>query len=211
VEIKILNIKGNNTGKKLFLDDSIFNIQNPNQYAIYLEIKRYLAAQRHGKHKTKERSEISGSTRKIHRQKGTGSSRKGDIKNPLFRGGARVFGPSLEKNYKFKINKFTRILARKSILTIKNRNNQIKIVENFFLKIPKTKLLLEIIKSLNILNKKSLIISENINKNLYLSSRNLKMVKVVSINEVNNYDLLNFFYIVFIENSIKKLEKIMMK
>lgn len=205
MEIIIFNTQGKETGRVLMLNKSVFNI-TPKDYIIHLEIKRYLSAQRQGTHKTKERSEVSGSTRKLQKQKGTGNARKGDIKSPLLKGGGRVFGPR-PKIYNFKLNKSFKRLAKCSILSQKFKNNQIKIVEDFSLDSPKTKKLLNFLNFFNFVNKKVLIILDRPNKNLYLSSRNLQGIKVVTVNELNSYDLLNAFYIVFLESSVEKVQQ----
>ncbi|AFJ90827.1 50S ribosomal protein L4 [Blattabacterium sp. (Blaberus giganteus)] len=205
MELKILDIKGNYTNKKIEFNDKIFFKKSYN-HSIYLEIKRYLSAQRQGTHKSKERGELSGSTRKLHRQKGTGGSRKGDIKNPIFRGGGRVFGPKPRK-YLTKLNKRTKNIVRKFIIEQKLIQNKVLIIENFQLNVPKTKFILNLLKFLKLKNKKSLMIIGEINKNLYLSSRNLKNFKLLNINELDCFSLINFPYIIFSENSIKKIYK----
>ncbi|XOD69112.1 MAG: 50S ribosomal protein L4 [Flavobacteriales bacterium AspAUS03] len=205
MEVVIFDIKGKETGRHLILDKNIFGV-TPHDHAVYLEIKRYLAAQRQGTHKAKERSELSGSTRKLQRQKGTGNARKGDINNPLFKGGARVFGPQ-PRDYQFKLNKSLKRLAKRSILSKKLKDNQLKIVEDFSLDIPKTKSLLEIVKSLSITDKKTLIILEKPNKNLYLSSRNLQRLKIVTNDQLSSYELLDASYLVFLESAIEKVQK----
>jgi large subunit ribosomal protein L4 len=204
MEINILNIKGKYTGRKILLDKSIFCIY-PNKHAIYLEIKRYNALQRQGTHKSKERGDVTGSTRKLHSQKGTGRSRKGDIRNPLFRGGGRIFG-SIPRNYNQKLNKSIKLLAKKSILSQKQINGQLKIVEDFYFNKPNTSVLINIFNNLDVYNKKVLLILKDYNKNIYLSSRNLIGKKVITINELNSYDLINYFSIIFLENAIKEIK-----
>ena len=189
MDLSVLSITGKETGRKINLDDSIFGIE-PNDHAIYLEVKQILANNRQGTHKAKERSEVAGSTRKIKKQKGTGSARFGDIKNPLFRSGGRVFGPR-PRDYSFKLNKKVKALARISALSYKAQTNQVVIVEDFNLETPKTKELLAIHKNLKIDDKKSLFILKERNNNIYLSSRNLQNFKVVTLSELNTYDIMN--------------------
>lgn len=205
MRISIFDINGNPTDRKIYLDPSIFDVKIQ-KHIVYLEIKRYLSAQRQGKHKTKERSNLSGSTRKIHRQKGTGQSRKGDIKNPIFRGGSRIFGPK-PKLYDHKLNKSARILAKKSILSQKLRDNSLKIIEDLSFERPSTKKIVTILRSFNAENKRTLFILSESNKNFYLSSRNLLSKKVSSINELNNYDLLKSSMLFFFESSIELIQK----
>ncbi|WP_185859709.1 50S ribosomal protein L4 [Blattabacterium cuenoti] len=207
MELEVLDIKGNNTNRKIQFNEK-FVSEKSYDHPIYLEIKRYLSAQRQGTHKSKERGEVSGSRRKLHRQKGTGGSRKGDIKNPLFRGGGRVFGPK-PRTYSLKINKLTKNLVRKNIIEYKLKMNQVKVIEDFQLEKPKTKLILNILKSLQLINIKSLMIIEETNRNLYLSARNLKNFKLLNVDELNSYFLLNYSYIILSENSVKKIEKIL--
>lgn len=205
MKIPIFDINGNPTDRKISLDPSIFNVEL-HEHIISLEIKRFLAAQRQGKHKTKERSELSGSTRKIHKQKGTGQSRKGDIKNPIFRGGARIFGPK-PKQYNFKLNKSAKILAKKSILSQKLKENSLKVIEEFFLEKPSTKKFIKILRSFNAEKKRIVFILSEPNKNLYLSSRNLITKKITTINELNNYELFNSSMLFFFESSIELIQK----
>ncbi|WP_185871467.1 50S ribosomal protein L4 [Blattabacterium cuenoti] len=203
MELKILDIKGNYTDKKIKFYDNTFFKKSYN-HSLYLEIKRYLLAQRQGTHKSKERGELSGSTKKLHRQKGTGSSRKGDIKNPIFRGGGRVFGPKPRK-YLIKLNKRTKNIVRKFIIEQKLVHNKVMIIEDLKLKFPKTKLVLNLLKSLKLLNQKSLMVIGEMNRNLYLSSRNLKNFKLLYVNELDCFSLMNYPHIIFSENSIKKI------
>ncbi|WP_185862520.1 50S ribosomal protein L4 [Blattabacterium cuenoti] len=205
MELKILDIKGNCTNRRVQFNEKFFS-KKSYDHPIYLEIKRYLSAQRQGTHKSKERGDISGSRKKLHRQKGTGGSRKGDVKNPLFRGGGRVFGPK-PRDYSLKINKLTKNLVRKNIIEHKLKMNQVKIIEDFQLEKPKTKLVLNILKSLQLINEKSLMIVEKTNKNLYLSARNLKNFKLLNAEELNSYFLLNYSYIILSESSVKRIEK----
>lgn len=203
--ISIFDINGNCTDKKISLDPSIFYI-NIHKQIVYFEIKRFLSAQRQGKHKTKERSELSGSTRKIHRQKGTGQSRKGDINNPIFRGGARIFGPK-PKIYNNKLNKSAKILAKKSILSKKLKDNSLKVIEDFLFERPNTKKIINILRSFKAENKRTLFILSKSNKSFYLSSRNLLTKKVITINELNNYELFNNSMLFFFESSIELIQK----
>jgi large subunit ribosomal protein L4 len=204
MELNILNIEGKETGKKVNLSDQIFGIE-PNDHAIYLDVKQYLENQRQGTHKAKERADISGSTRKIKRQKGTGTARAGSIKSPLFRGGGRAFGPR-PKNYGFKLNKKVKQLARKSALAYKAKDNSIIVLEDFNFESPKTKEFVSIQNNLKISDKKSLFVLSEANKNIYLSSRNLKGVKVVIASDLTTYDILNASSVVLLEGSLEKFE-----
>jgi large subunit ribosomal protein L4 len=205
MELSVLNTAGKETGRKVELKDTIFSIE-PNDHAIYLEVKQHLANKRQGTHKTKERNEISGSTRKIKRQKGTGGARAGSIKNPIFTGGGRIFGPQ-PRDYHFKMNKKVKLLARKSALTYKARNNEIMVVEDFTLEAPKTKDYAVILSNLKIDGKKSLVVLNEPNLNIYLSSRNLSGTKVISISELTTYDILNSNSLVFSESSLDNFQK----
>jgi large subunit ribosomal protein L4 len=205
MEIAIFNITGKETGRKAELKDSVFAIE-PNDHAIYLDVKQYLANQRQGTSKTKERNEVSGSTRKIKRQKGTGTARAGSIKNPLFVGGGRIFGPQ-PRDYRFKLNKKVKQLARKSALTYKAKDNGILVVEDFSLETPKTREYASIIGNLKIGDKKSLLVLSEPNKNIYLSSRNLPNTKVVLYSELTTYDILNTASLVFVESSLENIQK----
>ena len=205
MEIAIYDSKGKATGHNILLDSSIFGIK-PHDHVVYLEIKRYLASQRQGTHKSKERSELSGSTRKLHRQKGTGSSRKGDINNPLFRGGARVFGPK-PRSYNQKLNKSSRILAKKSILSQKFKDNALKVVEDFCFEQPKTKDFINVLRSLELYDKKTLLVLSEPNKILYLSSRNLQGKKIITVNELNSYDLINASFLIFSRSALNKVQE----
>ena len=196
MEVVVLNIKGQETGRKVSLDEAVFGIE-PSTHTVYLEVKQYLAAQRQGTHKAKERAEIAGSTRKIKKQKGTGTARAGSIKSPVFRGGGRVFGPR-PRNYSFKLNKAQKRLAKKSVLSQKLAENEIKVVENFSFEAPKTKEFKTVLTDLGLDNTKSLFVLGESNNNVYLSSRNLKKVKVVTTSELNVFDLINASQIVFL-------------
>ncbi|UAB84649.1 50S ribosomal protein L4 [Zunongwangia sp. SCSIO 43204] len=204
MEVAVLDIKGKETGRKVDLSESVFGIE-PNDHAVYLDVKQYLANQRQGTHKAKERAEITGSTRKLKKQKGTGTARAGSIKSPVFRGGGRIFGPR-PRNYGFKLNKNLKRLARKSALSIKANDKAITIVEDFSFDTPKTKSFIEVLKAIGIQEKKSLIVLGESNKNVYLSSRNLKGSEVVSVSELSTYKILNANSIVFMEGSLEGLE-----
>ena len=204
MEIAVVDIKGKETGRKANLSDAVFAIE-PNNHAVYLDVKQYLANQRQGTHKAKERAEIAGSTRKIKKQKGTGTARAGSIKSPIFKGGGRVFGPR-PRNYGFKLNKNLKRLARKSALSQKALDQSIIVVEDFQFDAPKTKNFIDVLKGLGIENKKSLIVLGDSNKNVYLSSRNLKGSEVVSSSELSTYKILNANNIVFMEGSLEGIE-----
>jgi len=204
MEIAVLDIKGKETGRKAKLSDAVFAIE-PNDHAVYLDVKQYLANQRQGTHKAKERAEIAGSTRKIKKQKGTGTARAGSIKSPIFKGGGRVFGPR-PRNYGFKLNKNLKRLARKSALSIKANDKAIMVIEDFSFDVPKTKNFTEVLKALGIESKKSLIVLGDSNKNVYLSSRNLKTSEVISSSELSTYNILNAKSIVFLEGSLEGIE-----
>ncbi len=204
MEIAVLNIQGKETGRKVTLDDSVFGIE-PNDHAIYLDTKQFLANQRQGTHKAKERGEIAGSTRKIKRQKGTGTARAGSIKNPLFRGGGRVFGPK-PRYYGFKLNKKVKELARKSALSYKASSNNIIVLEDFSFEAPKTKEFIKMGDNLNISNKKSLIVLPEQNKNIYLSSRNVQGVEVVIAGELNTYGIMKASTLVLVESAVDVLQ-----
>jgi len=203
MELAVLNIKGKETGRKVTLDDSIFGIE-PNDHAIYLDTKQFLANQRQGTHKSKERGEVAGSTRKIKRQKGTGTARAGSIKNPLFRGGGRIFGPK-PKYYGFKLNKKVKQLARKSALSYKASSNNIIVLEDFSFEAPKTKEMVKMGDNLNLADKKSLIVLKEQNKNIYLSSRNVRGVEVVTAGELNTYEIMKASTLVLVESAVDVL------
>ncbi len=206
MNIAVLNIKGEDTGKKVKLNKDIFGVE-PNDHAIYLDVKSFLAAQRQGTHKAKERAEITGSTRKIKRQKGTGTARAGSIKSPVFVGGGRVFGPK-PRDYSFKLNKKVKQLARKSALSYKAKSKDIAVIEDFSFEAPKTKSYLDILKKLNVGDQKSLFVLPENSKNILLSSRNLKNTKVSVVNELNTYEVINSDKVVFLEGSIEKLDSL---
>ena len=207
MKLSVLDISGNDTGRKADLADAVFNIE-PNDHAIYLDVKQYLANQRQGTHKTKERAEISGSTRKIKRQKGTGTARAGSIKSPLFRGGGRVFGPT-PRDYSFKLNKKLKVLARKSALAYKAKDNSISVLEDLNFDLPKTKQYLDLLKGLDLGNKKTLLVLGADNKNVYLSSRNIKRTKVVTADKLNTYDLLHADNLLLSESSLERIENLL--
>ena len=207
MELSVLNKQGEDTGRKVTLPDEIFNIE-PNDHAIYLDVKQYLANQRQGTHKAKERAEIAGSTKKIKRQKGTGTARAGSIKSPVFRGGGRIFGPR-PRNYGFKVNKKTKILARKSALTYKAKEDSIKVMEPFNFDAPKTKEYISFLTNLELNNKKTLFVVSDSDKNLHLSSRNIKNAKVTLADTLNTYELLNCDSLIISENSIEKIQNIL--
>lgn len=209
MEIVVKDIQGKDTKKKVSLDDSIFGIE-PNQHAVYLDVKAILANKRQGTHDSKERNLIAGSTRKIKKQKGTGGARAGSLNNPLFRGGGRVFGPH-PRDYFQKVNKKVKDLARKSVLSSKLKANAICIVEDFDFETPKTKSFLEIKQNLKINTKNSLIVLPDTNKNVYLSSRNLQGVTAVSACDINTYELLKAQSIIILESSIQEIEKTLNK
>lgn len=204
MEIAVLNIQGKETGKKVSLDDSVFGIE-PSEHTVYLEVKQYLAAQRQGTHKAKERAEIAKSTRKIKKQKGTGTARAGSAKSPVFRGGGRVFGPR-PRSYDFKLNKAQKRLAKKSVLSQKLKDNEIKVLEDFTFEAPKTKEFISVLKALGLDNKKALFVLGEANKNVYLSSRNLEKAKVVNSSELNVYDMINASEVVFLEGSLASIQ-----
>lgn len=204
MEVAVFNIEGKETGRKVNLNETIFGIE-PNDHAIYLDTKQYLASQRQGTHKTKERAEIVGSTRKLKRQKGTGTARFGSIKNPEFRGGGRIFGPR-PRFYGFKLNKKVKQLARKSALSYKAKENKIIVLEDFSFEAPKTSTMAGMSSNLNIMNKKSLFVLSEQNKNIYLSSRNLQGVEVVTISDLNTYNIMKASTLVLTESAVDVLQ-----
>ena len=205
MEVKVLDIKGKDTGRKVQLSDSVFGIE-PNKHAVYLDVKQYLANQRQGTHKAKERAEVAGSTRKIKKQKGTGTARAGSAKNPLFKGGGTVFGPR-PRSYSFKLNKSLKRLARKSAFSLKAKESNIVVVEDFTFDTPNTKNFLSVLSALGLENKKSLFVLGDSNKNVYLSSRNLKASNVVSSSELSTYAILNANNLVLLEGSLEVIEE----
>ncbi len=209
MEVSVLNIKGEDTGRKVVLNDSVFGIE-PNDHAIYLDVKQYLAAQRQGTAKSKERSEISGSTRKLGRQKGGGGARRGDINSPVLVGGARVFGPK-PRNYDFKLNKKVKALARRSALSYKAQEGAIVVVEDFNFEAPKTKSFIDVVNNLKVADKKVLVVLPEANKNVYLSARNLQGAKVAIASDINTYGVLNAGVMVVTENALGKIEAVLNK
>lgn len=209
MEVSVFNIKGEDTGRKVVLSDSVFGIE-PNDHAIYLDVRRYLAAQRQGTAKSKERSEISGSTRKLGRQKGGGGARRGDINSPLLVGGARVFGPK-PRNYSFKLNKKVTALARRSALAYKAQENAIVVVEDFTFEAPKTKGFLEVMNNLKVADKKVLVLMPEANKNVYLSARNLQRVKVGRAADLHTYSVLDANVMVVTESALAQIEQVLNK
>jgi len=204
MKIAVLDNKGKDTGRKVELSDAIFGIE-PNNHAVYLDVKQYLANKRQGTHKSKERAEIKGSTRKIKKQKGTGTARAGSIKSPVFRGGGRVFGPR-PKDYSFKLNKNLKRLARKSALSIKAKENNVIVLEDFNFDTPKTKNFVEVLKALNIEDKKSMFVLGASNNNVYLASRNLKKAKVVNTSGINTYSVINSNKVILTESTLDDIE-----
>ena len=209
MDINVLDIKGQETGRKVTLSESVFGIE-PNDHVIYLDVKQYMADQRQGTHKSKERSEVSGSTRKLGRQKGGGGARRGDINSPVLVGGGRVFGPK-PRDYRFKLNKKVKILARKSALSYKAQEQAIVVVEDFNLDAPKTKDFVNIAKNLKVGGKKVLLLLPEVNKNVFLSARNLQKTHVMIAKDVNTYKILDADVLVVTENSLKAVEGILNK
>ena len=205
MEVKVLDFNGKDTGRKVQLSDAVYAIE-PNNHAVYLDVKQYLANQRQGTHKAKERAEVAGSTRKIKKQKGTGTARAGSAKNPLFKGGGRVFGPR-PRSYSFKLNKNLKRLARKSAFSIKAKESNIIVLEDFNFETPNTKNFINVLKALELENKKSLFVLGDVNKNVYLSSRNLKASSVVSSLELSTYAILNANNLVLLESSLEIIEE----
>ena len=205
MEVAVYNIKGEDTGRKVTLSESVFAIE-PNEHVVYLDVKQYLANKRQGTHKSKERSEVSGSTRKLHKQKGGGGSRIGDINSPVLVGGGRVFGPR-PRNYEFKLNKKVKQLARKSALSQKAQDNAIKVVEDFNFEAPKTKEFVNFAKNIQSADKKMVLVLASQNKNVYLSARNLANVEVVSVSDLNTYRILNNKVLVLSESSVAAINE----
>jgi large subunit ribosomal protein L4 len=209
MEVKVLNIAGKETGAKVQLSDSIYGIE-PNDHAIYLDVKQYLANQRQGTHKAKQRNEIAGSTRKLYKQKGTGGARAGNIKSPLFNGGGRVFGPQ-PRDYSFKLNKKLKSLARKSALSYKAKDNSIVVLEDFSFDAVKTKSYVKLVADLNMTDVKTLLVLGAANENVYLSSRNLKKSKVITVDQLNTYEVLNAGTLLLTTGAVKTLEEALAK
>ena len=210
MEINVLNLSGKETGAKVQLPESVFGVE-PNDHAIYLDVKQFLANQRQGTHKSKQRNEIAGSTRKLHKQKGTGGARAGSIKSPLFNGGGRVFGPQ-PRDYSFKLNKKLKSLARVSALSYKAKDNNILVLEDFNFDAVKTKTYIQMEADLNVTNDKTLLVLAGAeNNNVYLSSRNLKKTKVINVTELNTYDVLNAGKLILTTGAVKTLEEALAK
>lgn len=209
MQVEVLNISGKKTAKKVDLADVIYGVE-PSDHSIYLDVKHYLAAQRQGTHKSKERAEISRTTKKLKKQKGTGGARAGSMKSPLFIGGGRAFGPR-PRDYSFKLNKKTKVVARLSALTYKAKDNAITVLEDFTFEAPKTSNYVDLIKNLNLSDKKTLLVLGESNNNVYLSSRNLKGAKVVTASDLNTYDIVNAESLILLESSVKVLESLLNK
>jgi len=209
MEVKVLNVSGKETGAKVQLPESVFGIE-PNDHAIYLDVKQFLANQRQGTHKSKQRNEIAGSTRKLYKQKGTGGARAGSIKSPLFNGGGRVFGPQ-PRDYSFKLNKKLKTLARKSALSYKAKDNSIVVLEDFKFDAIKTKTYIQMVADLNVTNVKTLLVLAAADNNVYLSSRNLKKAKVITADQLNTYDVLNAGKLLLTAGAVKTLEEALAK
>jgi large subunit ribosomal protein L4 len=209
MEINVLNLSGKETGAKVQLPESVFGVE-PNDHAIYLDVKQFLANQRQGTHKAKQRNEIAGSTRKLHKQKGTGGARAGSIKSPLFNGGGRVFGPQ-PRDYSFKLNKKLKSLARKSALSYKAQDNNILVLEDVSFDAIKTKTYVKMVADLNVTDVKTLLVLASANENVYLSSRNLKKTKVITADQLNTYDVLNAGKLLLTEGAVKTLEEALAK
>ena len=207
MEFAVYNIKGEDTGRKVTLNDEIFAIAEPNEHAVYLDVKQFLANKRQGTHKAKERSEIAGSTKKLGRQKGGGGARHGDIKSPLFHGGGRVFGPR-PRNYSFKLNKKVKALARRSALTYKAQNNQIMVIEDIKFDAPKTKEFVNITRNLKLEGQKLLLVLNGVERNLYMSLRNVPTASVVTANDINTYRVLDNRMILVTESSVETLNNL---
>ncbi len=209
MQVEVLNISGKKTAKKVDLADVIYGVE-PSDHSIYLDVKHYLAAQRQGTHKSKERAEISRTTKKLKKQKGTGGARAGSMKSPLFIGGGRAFGPR-PRNYDFKLNKKVKVLARASALTYKAKENAITVLEDFTFEAPKTKNYVDLMKNLNLSDKKTILVLGDTNNNVYLSSRNLEGAKVVKASDLNTYDIVNAQSLILLESSVKVLESLLNK
>jgi large subunit ribosomal protein L4 len=209
MEVAVLKYSGEKTSKKVNLSDDVFGIE-PNDHAIYLDVKSFLANQRQGTHKSKQRNEIAGSSKKIKKQKGTGGARAGNIKNPQFKGGGRIFGPT-PRDYSFKLNKKVKDLARKSALTYKAKDNAIAVLEDFNFDAPKTKQYLDLLSALSLSDKKTLLVLPESNKNIVLSGRNIENTKVTTADQVNTYDVMHADSVIFVESSISKIENLLNK
>lgn len=206
MELSVLDKSGKDTGRKVTLNDSVFGVE-PKEHAVYLDVKQYLANQRQGTHKSKERAEIAGSTKKIKRQKGTGTARAGSIKSPVFRGGGRIFGPE-PRDYSFKLNKKAKVAARKSVLSAKLKENNIIVVEDFSFDAPKTKSFVDFANNIGA-GEKALIVTKERDNNLYLSGRNVQKMEVTTVNDMNTYSILNAKKVVLFETSVSEIENIL--
>ena len=209
MEVAVLKYSGEKTTKKVSLSDDVFGIE-PNDHAIYLDVKSFLANQRQGTHKAKQRNEISGSSKKLKKQKGTGGARAGNIKNPQFKGGGRVFGP-VPRDYSFKLNKKVKDLARKSALSYKAKDNSIAILEDFSFESAKTKQYVSLLNALSLSDKKTLLVLPDVNKNVVLSGRNIKNAKVTTVDQINTFDVMNADNVIFVESSVSKVENLLNK
>jgi large subunit ribosomal protein L4 len=209
MEVAVLKYSGEKTSKKVSLSDNVFGIE-PNDHAIYLDVKSYLANQRQGTHKSKQRNEISGSSKKLKKQKGTGGARAGNIKNPQFKGGGRVFGPT-PRDYSFKLNKKVKDLARKSALSYKAKDNSIAILEDFNFEAPKSKQYISMLSALSLGDKKTLLVLPETNKNVVLSGRNIQNTKITTADQINTYDLMHADNVIFVESAISKVENLLNK
>jgi len=209
MEVKVLNVSGKETGAKVQLPEAIFGIE-PNDHAIYLDVKQFLANQRQGTHKSKQRNEIAGSTRKLYKQKGTGGARAGSVKSPLFNGGGRVFGPQ-PRDYSFKLNKKLKVLARYSALTYKAKDSNVIVLEDFSFDSIKTKSYIQLVADLKATDVRTLLVLPAVNNNVYLSSRNLKKTKVITVDQINTYDVLNAGKLVLTTGAVKILEEALAK
>ncbi len=209
MDVAVVKHSGEDTGRKISLGSEVFGIE-PNDHAIWLDVKSFLANQRQGTHKSKQRAEISGSSRKIKKQKGTGGARAGNIKNPLFKGGGRVFGPT-PRDYSFKLNKKVKDLARKSALTYKAKDNMIAVIEDFNFEVAKTKQFIALLKSLSFTDKKILFVLPEANKNVVLSARNIQNSKIITADQINTYDVMNAEHLILVESSLTKIDNILNK
>ena len=209
MEVAVIKYSGQKTSKKINLSDEVFGIE-PNDHAIYLDVKSYLANQRQGTHKSKQRNEIAGSSKKIKKQKGTGGARAGNIKNPQFKGGGRIFGPT-PRDYSFKLNKKVKDLARKSALSYKAKDNSIAVLEDFNFETAKTKQYVDLLKALELNNKKTLLVLAELNKNVILSGRNVPNAKVTTVDQINTFDLMHADNVIFVESSINMVETLLNK
>jgi large subunit ribosomal protein L4 len=209
MEVAVIKSSGEKTSKNINLPETVFGIE-PNDHAIYLDVKSYLANQRQGTHKSKQRNEISGSSKKLKKQKGTGGARAGNIKNPQFKGGGRIFGPQ-PRDYSFKLNKKVKDLARKSALTYKAKDNSIAILEDFSFETPKTKQYLSLLAALSLGDKKTLLVLPEVNKNVVLSGRNIQNTKITTADQINTYDVMNADNVIFVESAISKVENLLNK